>query len=245
MAPVNLNPKKTVALLVDFQSSYFSGLSWERWVTVPQQAREFADMLREQGLPSEQILWVAKEQGVVPTIYSQSFMPAEPVARPRLRTQLGLDQVDAQDDETIVIKSTPSAFQRTLHKNGRILSPLTAWLRKNGWGTLVVAGGLTTQCVEVTVRNALQEGFRVVVVSDRLFDSKNENRDDKEAGMANSNPEWHRALLETELAKSGQAGKAFYTLSHELDIAPMRKSRDPENYILQASRGNGLRHLAL
>lgn len=59
--------------------------------------------------------------------------------------------------EYVVRKSTPSAFFGTM---------LSAWLAQRGVQTLVVAGCVTSGCVRASVVDAMQAGFRPLVVSD-------------------------------------------------------------------------------
>ncbi len=59
--------------------------------------------------------------------------------------------------EYVVRKSTPSAFFGTM---------LAPWLAQRGVQTLLVAGCVTSGCVRASVVDAMQAGFRPLVVSD-------------------------------------------------------------------------------
>lgn len=59
--------------------------------------------------------------------------------------------------EYVVRKSTPSAFFGTM---------LSAWLAQRGVQTLLVAGCVTSGCVRASVVDAMQAGFRPLVVGD-------------------------------------------------------------------------------
>jgi len=59
--------------------------------------------------------------------------------------------------EYVVRKSTPSAFFGTM---------LAPWLAQRGVQTLVVAGCVTSGCVRASVVDAMQSGFRPLVVAD-------------------------------------------------------------------------------
>lgn len=59
--------------------------------------------------------------------------------------------------EYVVRKSTPSAFFGTM---------LAPWLAQRGVQTLVVAGCVTSGCVRASVVDAMQAGFRPLVVAD-------------------------------------------------------------------------------
>mgnify|MGYP001097891584 CR=1 FL=1 len=63
--------------------------------------------------------------------------------------------------ELVLRKTVPSAFFGT---------PLAAWLTQRGVQTLVVAGATTSGCVRASVVDAMQYGFRPLVVSDCVGD---------------------------------------------------------------------------
>lgn len=63
--------------------------------------------------------------------------------------------------EFVVRKTVPSAFFGT---------SLAAWLTHRGVQTLVVAGAVTSGCVRASVVDAMQLGFRPLVVSDCVGD---------------------------------------------------------------------------
>lgn len=63
--------------------------------------------------------------------------------------------------EYVVRKSTPSAFYGTM---------LAPWLAQRGVQTLLVAGCVTSGCVRASVVDAMQAGFRPLVVSDCVGD---------------------------------------------------------------------------
>lgn len=63
--------------------------------------------------------------------------------------------------ELVVRKKVPSAFFGT---------DLAAWLTQRGVRTLFVAGAVTSGCVRASVVDAMQHGFRPVVLSDCVGD---------------------------------------------------------------------------
>lgn len=63
--------------------------------------------------------------------------------------------------EYVVRKSTPSAFYGTM---------LAPWLTQRGVQTLLIAGSTTSGCVRASVVDAMQAGFRPLVVSDCVGD---------------------------------------------------------------------------
>src|ERR1700712_1774945 len=65
--------------------------------------------------------------------------------------------VAPQEGEDVVVKESPNAFLDT---------DLDARLRHDGIRELIVAGMMTSMCVDATVRTASDLGYRVTVVSD-------------------------------------------------------------------------------
>ncbi|CAN7784239.1 isochorismatase family protein [Caballeronia sp. LjRoot34] len=72
-----------------------------------------------------------------------------------------VDELAPLAGELVVRKTVPSAFFGT---------PLAAWLAQRGVRTLVVAGAVTSGCVRASVVDAMQFGFRPVVLSDCVGD---------------------------------------------------------------------------
>lgn len=68
-----------------------------------------------------------------------------------------LDEIAPADDEIVLSKTCPGAF------NGTNIDYV---LRNLGIGTLVVGGVVTGSCVELAVRDANDRGYRVVLVED-------------------------------------------------------------------------------
>ncbi|ULX51094.1 N-carbamoylsarcosine amidase [Cupriavidus taiwanensis] len=66
-----------------------------------------------------------------------------------------------QPGELVVRKTVPSAFFGT---------SLAAWLTQRGVRTLLVAGAVTSGCVRASVVDAMQYGFRPLVLSDCVGD---------------------------------------------------------------------------
>lgn len=64
-------------------------------------------------------------------------------------------------NELVVRKTVPSAFFGT---------SLAAWLTQRGVQTLIVAGAVTSGCVRASVVDAMQYGFRPLVLSDCVGD---------------------------------------------------------------------------
>ncbi|MBU9576271.1 N-carbamoylsarcosine amidohydrolase [Burkholderia multivorans] len=72
-----------------------------------------------------------------------------------------VDELTPHPGELVVRKTVPSAFFGT---------SLAAWLTQRGVQTLVVAGAVTSGCVRASVVDAMQYGFRPLVLSDCVGD---------------------------------------------------------------------------
>lgn len=70
-------------------------------------------------------------------------------------------ELTPETGELVVRKTVPSAFYGT---------SLAAWLTQRGVQTLVVAGAVTSGCIRSSVVDAMQLGFRPLVVSDCVGD---------------------------------------------------------------------------
>ncbi len=70
-------------------------------------------------------------------------------------------QLTPREGELVVRKTVPSAFFGT---------SLAAWLALRGVQTLVMAGAVTSGCVRASVVDAMQCGFRPLVLSDCVGD---------------------------------------------------------------------------
>ncbi|MCO4865002.1 N-carbamoylsarcosine amidohydrolase [Cupriavidus sp. WGlv3] len=72
-----------------------------------------------------------------------------------------VEELAPRPGEPVVRKTVPSAFFGT---------SLAAWLTQRGVRTLVVAGAVTSGCVRASVVDAMQYGFRPLVLSDCVGD---------------------------------------------------------------------------
>ncbi|WP_455287104.1 N-carbamoylsarcosine amidohydrolase [Cupriavidus necator] len=79
----------------------------------------------------------------------------------RERNSAIVAELTPQPGELVVRKTVPSAFFGT---------SLAAWLTQRGVRTLAVAGAVTSGCVRASVVDAMQYGFRPLVLSDCVGD---------------------------------------------------------------------------
>ncbi|SCU76290.1 Maleamate amidohydrolase [Cupriavidus necator] len=79
----------------------------------------------------------------------------------RERNSAIVEELAPRAGELVVRKTVPSAFFGT---------SLAAWLTQRGVRTLAVAGAVTSGCVRASVVDAMQHGFRPLVLSDCVGD---------------------------------------------------------------------------
>lgn len=82
---------------------------------------------------------------------------ADPVSDLGAEEGVILEEVRPREDELVITKDDPDIFQGT---------DLDSLLRKKGVNTLLIAGVLTNECVEASVLQAVENGYRVILVED-------------------------------------------------------------------------------
>jgi nicotinamidase-related amidase len=133
-------------LIIDIQNDYFPGGAYP--LVEPEAAAEAAGRVlgrfRDAGEPLEHLqhVWDAAEA---------QFM------RPRTEAIEIHPSVAPADGERVIEKAAPNGFLGT---------PLEEHLRDAGIDELVVAGMMSSMCVDATVRSAAERGFTVTVVHD-------------------------------------------------------------------------------
>lgn len=136
----------TVLLIIDIQNDYFPGghMALSGPEAAAAQAAHMLNAFRGRGWPVVHIQHESVRSGaafMVPGTVGQQIHPA----------------VTPADDETVIVKHYPSAFQETV---------LEEHLRDTGVGELVVCGMMTHMCVDTSVRSAFERGFRCTLIGD-------------------------------------------------------------------------------
>jgi nicotinamidase-related amidase len=133
-------------LLIDIQRDYFSGGAYP--LVGSDAAAEAASAVLER----------FRQEGE-PTLHVQHVWDAPDATYLRPQTPgVGHDpRVAPADGEPVVVKDMPNAFLGT---------DLEQRLRSEGIDELVIAGMMTSMCVDATVRAAVDLGFEVTVVGD-------------------------------------------------------------------------------
>jgi ureidoacrylate peracid hydrolase len=173
-----LDPRETAVLVVDMQQGFFGlGGGWDRagvdvagaQAILAPLARTLA-AAREAALP---IVYLTAEFGV-PTgdarlwdaARGERWMELAGVAGgaghgrtlpPGVREGDILPDVAPMPGETVIVKRRFSGFYET---------PLQAVLQERGIGTLIIAGGTTSVCVESTLRDAYFRDYRCLLLAD-------------------------------------------------------------------------------
>jgi nicotinamidase-related amidase len=133
-------------LIIDIQRDYFPGGAYP--LVEPEAAagaaRRVLDRFRDSGEPVVHLkhVWDA---------------PDAPFMRPGTPGIEIHDAVAPADGEPVIEKTEPNGFLGT---------PLEERLRASGVDELVVAGMMSSMCVDATVRSAAERGFTVTVVHD-------------------------------------------------------------------------------
>ncbi len=115
---------------------------------------------REQGWPVAHTRIVYADDGADNNIFSIKVPGMLGLLENEPNSQI-VPQLTPVQGELIVRKNVPSAFFGT---------SLAAWLTQRGVKTLLVAGAVTSGCVRASVVDAMQLGFRPLVVADCVGD---------------------------------------------------------------------------
>jgi len=115
---------------------------------------------RELGWPVAHTRIVYADDGADANVFSLK-VPGMLTLKEHAHNSAVVPQLAPADGELVVRKNVPSAFFGT---------SLAAWLAMRGVQTLVVAGAVTSGCVRASVVDAMQYGFRPVVLSDCVGD---------------------------------------------------------------------------
>jgi nicotinamidase-related amidase len=133
-------------LIIDIQNDYFPGgaMPLVEPEAAASAARRVLDAFREAGEPVVHLKHVWEGEDA-------------PFMRPGTPGVEIHDAVAPADGETVIEKAEPNGFLGT---------PLEERLRADGVEELVVAGMMSSMCVDATVRSAAERGFDVTVVHD-------------------------------------------------------------------------------
>lgn len=115
---------------------------------------------REQGWPVAHSRIVFADDDADHNIFSLK-VPGMLTLKEHDRQSAIVDELAPQAGELVVRKTVPSAFFGT---------SLAAWLAQRGVQTLLVSGAVTSGCVRASVVDAMQYGFRPLVLSDCVGD---------------------------------------------------------------------------
>ncbi len=136
----------TALLIIDLQNDYFPGGKMELEGAEDAAARAGAAMkaFRAKGLPVIHVRHLSVRPGAAFFVPGTEGANIHSSVRPR-------------EGESVVEKNFPNSFRET---------GLKGLLEKQGVRNLVVAGMMTHMCVDATVRQAADYGFRVTLLAD-------------------------------------------------------------------------------
>jgi nicotinamidase-related amidase len=136
----------TALLIIDIQNDYFPGgaMELEGAEAAGSKAAQALAKFRSEGLPVFHVRHTSIRPGAT------FFLPGTPGAEIR-------EVVKPIDNETVVEKNFPNSFRGTALQN---------YLEKHKVKNLVVAGMMTHMCVDASVRQASDLGYKVTLLAD-------------------------------------------------------------------------------
>jgi nicotinamidase-related amidase len=136
----------TALLIIDIQNDYFPGgaMELEGAEQAGAKAAQALAKFRKDGLPVFHVRHLSVRPGAT------FFIPGTPGAEIR-------EGVRPLEGETLVEKNFPNSFRGTALQN---------YLDKNKIKNLVVAGMMTHMCVDASVRQAADLGYKVTLLAD-------------------------------------------------------------------------------
>lgn len=140
------NKQKRALLLIDVQNEYVSGM-----LTIEHPPLEVS-------LPNiSRAISIAKDHGIPIVVVKQVAPKSSPIFAEGSHGVELLSFIEESEPDLVMVKTQPSAFFGT---------NLKEWLLSNDLKTLVVAGFMSQNCVESTIRHAAHEGFAVEYLHD-------------------------------------------------------------------------------
>ncbi len=157
-SPLNLPAGKVAALFIDLQEEHRQDPRYlvDGYDRVLANVRRLQDAARARGVPLLHCAYIVGTDAMRP------FHPVDPDGSSAFsdkddpHTEI-CPEVAPQDDEPLLVKAEASAFG-----DGRLAPRLQAL----GVEWLVIAGVWTEACVDASVKHAVAQGFRVLLVKD-------------------------------------------------------------------------------
>lgn len=136
----------TALLIIDIQNDYFPGgtMELEGAEAAGEKAARALEKFRNDGLPVFHVRHLSIRPGAT------FFLPGTPGAEIR-------EAVKPREGEIVVEKNFPNSFRGTALQN---------YLDKHKIKNLVVAGMMTHMCVDASVRQAADLGYKVTLLAD-------------------------------------------------------------------------------
>ncbi len=164
-----MSKPRRALVVIDVQNDYIDG-------ALPIEYPDVRDSLSNIGRAMD-----AARAAAIPVVVVQHTAPAGSPAFARGSPGWGLHEVvRTRPYDHCIEKSSPSAFVGTEFK---------AWLKRHRIGVLTIVGYMTHNCVDSTIKQAVQEGFAAEFLADAAGALSYDNR----AGGASAE-ELHRAF---------------------------------------------------
>lgn len=169
-------------LIIDVQNGFVSkggsydklGMDTSNYRAVVPKMRELINLCREVGIPIFYTEAVREPSGIDLLTRVHRILPKSREERIRkmqicvrgTRDAQTIDELKPTDADHVIIKRRDSAFQDT---------EINAWLRALGINTIVFAGVDTSICVETSLRDAFNQGYDVILISDATASGNKEH----------------------------------------------------------------------
>lgn len=173
---------------------------------------ETAHSLRKTGVPT---IWIHMGEAFSFNVYAHTLV--KPSSATNLYTQRCLDPLQQNGfslgkNDLVFIKGHDNAFHHPL---------LKTILDKMGARTLLISGMNTSACVTKTLRGALANGFKCIVLTNRLADC--EYPEGKRGGCSS----WHEQIIRSRLRPGEFRPDAIKYMLAEDVLALCRKEMAP------------------
>lgn len=173
---------KPALLVIDVQNGFVSkggsydklGMDTSNYRAVVPKIRELINLCREVGIPIFYTEAVREDSGIDLLTNVHRILPKSrkerirkvPICVRGTWDAQTIDELKPTDADHVIIKRRDSAFQDT---------EIDAWFEALDIDTIIFAGVDTSICVETSVRNAFNEGYDVILISDATASGNKEH----------------------------------------------------------------------
>jgi ureidoacrylate peracid hydrolase len=173
---------KPALLVIDVQNGFVSkggsydklGMDTSSYRSVIPKMQQLVNLCREVGIPifyteatrePSGIDLLTKVHRILPKSREERIKKTPICVRATWDAQI-IDEIKPKDEDHVIIKRRDSAFQDT---------EINVWFEALGINTIVFAGVDTSICVETSLRDAFNQGYDVILISDATASGNKEH----------------------------------------------------------------------